>query len=146
MDDRRFDSLVRTMASGRSRRQVLRGLFGLGAGSVAAATFAGGADAARRGYSGPNVPLPPSCYNTCRPDQCGGSDGCGGTCECADGRTCTSYGTCAIPCTTRDDCHGCACRPVGNEGSFCIGATNGSCTANCIQGLICSGGGCFFPC
>ncbi len=146
MDDRRFDSLVRTMASGASRRQVLKGLLGLGAGSVGAAVVAGGADAARRGYSGPNVQPPPSCYNTCRPDQCGGSDGCGGTCGCAEGRTCTSYGTCAIPCTTSADCRGCACRPVGDEGSFCIGATLGACTENCIQGVLCSGERCFFPC
>ena len=49
MDDRRFDSLVRALAEGKSRRSVLKGLLGLGgAALVGSAALDGDADAARR--------------------------------------------------------------------------------------------------
>jgi hypothetical protein len=48
MDDRRFDSLVRTIATGRSRRQVLKGMLGLGAVAAGATITAADADAKRR--------------------------------------------------------------------------------------------------
>jgi len=37
MDDRRFDSLAKTLATGKSRRSVVKGLLGLGGAAVLAA-------------------------------------------------------------------------------------------------------------
>lgn len=49
MDDRRFDSLVKSLASGASRRKVLKGLLGLGgAAAVGGTLLEGPAEAARR--------------------------------------------------------------------------------------------------
>lgn len=64
MDDRRFDSLARSLASGANRRQFLRhgSAFAIAAG---AALVARNAEAARRGYSGPKFPTltPEPCVN-----------------------------------------------------------------------------------
>jgi serine-rich repeat adhesion-like glycoprotein len=48
MDDRRFDALTRSMASARSRRQLLKGIAGLGAVMGGVAVSGAGADAKRR--------------------------------------------------------------------------------------------------
>src|SRR6188472_2835873 len=57
MDDRRFDALVRSLASGHSRRTVLKGLLGLG-GLAATGAAQHTAEAARR----PTTPTPvPRC-------------------------------------------------------------------------------------
>lgn len=63
MDDRRFDSIARSLASGTNRRQILKGLLGLGAGSIVATVTVTETDAARRGYSGPSTPNGPE-YET----------------------------------------------------------------------------------
>ncbi len=93
MDDRRFDALVRTMASGSSRRQMVKGLLGLGA-VVGAAALTQDAEAARRGFSGPKLPTPPPCVPVCTEGICGGPDGCGGACGCGDGWYCSGGGCC----------------------------------------------------
>jgi hypothetical protein len=85
VNDRRFDSLVRSLASGASRRQVLKGSLGLGAGAATGAfVMLEDAEAARRGYPGPRFfPCVPQCDGmTC------GDDGCGGTCSCDGGCSC----------------------------------------------------------
>jgi hypothetical protein len=48
MDDRQFDSMVRSRAAGSSRRQVLKGLLGLGAVAGGVAATSAGVDAKRR--------------------------------------------------------------------------------------------------
>lgn len=58
MDDRRFDSLVQSLAGIRNRRGILKGLLGVSAGFGAARVAAGETDAARRGFSGPTFPTP----------------------------------------------------------------------------------------
>ena len=59
MDDRRFDQLVKAVASGASRRSVLKGMLGLGgAALVGSAVLEPAADAARRPTP---TPKPPSC-------------------------------------------------------------------------------------
>jgi len=85
MDDQRFDSLVRSFASGANRRQILKGVLGLGAGVAGAAlTAMDDADAARRGFPGPRIfPCEPQCDGT----SCG-SNGCGGSCSCSLGCDC----------------------------------------------------------
>jgi hypothetical protein len=62
MDDRRFDGLTRALATGRNRREVMKGLLGIGAGAVAGgALFGQGTEAARRGFSGPVFPTFTPC-------------------------------------------------------------------------------------
>ena len=112
MDDRRFDSLAKSLASGASRRSVLKGILGLGGAALAGGMLMDGeAEAARRG---PKSPKPPTCpgqqsWNDTRcvcPDglsQCnpnGGPDCCNsgvtpgspGYSECCDNACC--QGTC----------------------------------------------------
>lgn len=85
MDNRRFDALTRSFATGSNRRQVLKGVLGLGVGTVAGARLlTGDVDAARRGYSGPSFL---HCHPHCDGTTCG-DDGCGGTCRCADSCYC----------------------------------------------------------
>jgi hypothetical protein len=106
VEDRRFDAIARSLASGTSRRQVLKGLLGLGAGTVAVTSAASVTDAARRGYPGPSFPAPPgdSCTPHCPENYCGG-DGCGGQCSCWAGWNCMApNGTCGRQCHSDDDC------------------------------------------
>jgi hypothetical protein len=87
MDDRRFDSLVRALAAGTSRRSVLKGLLGLG-GIVAASKviFESDTDAARR----PASPTP-------TPVKCPGNQvSSGGACVCPA----TAPNTCGSDCCT----------------------------------------------
>ncbi len=82
MDDRRFDTIARKLASSSSRRAALKGL--LGAGGIAAALSGyDRAEAARRGFSGPTFSLlPPS---TCVAD----SDACpNDPSQCCSGYCC----------------------------------------------------------
>jgi len=99
MDDRRFDSLTRSLASGSSRRQVLKGLLGLGGAAAAAGSLASEADAARRPKPTPVPTCPgvqtwngsacvcPGGHTKCGPDCCPD-----GLAECCDNACC--YGTC----------------------------------------------------
>src|SRR5690349_12347825 len=88
MDDRRFDSLVRSLASGASRRTVLKGLLGLGgAALVGTAALDRDSDAAPRPTPSPtpikcpgkqtNVggvcTCPASAPNKCGPACCTGT-------------------------------------------------------------------------
>lgn len=87
MDDRRFDTVVRNLASGTSRRTLLKGILGLG-GVAAVGVELHQADAARRGFSGPvfptEVPTEPPCANppSCASGQlcCDGFRCCNGDC------------------------------------------------------------------
>lgn len=80
MDDRRFDSLAKTLATGKSRRSVVKGLLGLGGAAVIGSTgLDHEAEAARR-----SLPTP-------TPVRCPGQQvaGPGGVCACpGDLRTC----------------------------------------------------------
>ena len=56
MDNWRFDRLTKRLARPRTRRQMLKGLLGLGAVSAGAELASNRTDAARRGFSGPRFP------------------------------------------------------------------------------------------
>jgi hypothetical protein len=104
MDDRTFDGLARALARRMSRRRALAGLLG---GMVAAAGIghASNVDAARRGYSGPNLPktvTPGPCTPFCGVQLCNMQNGCGGTCTCSAGTSCID-GSCAPPCDSTCD-------------------------------------------
>lgn len=95
MDGRRFDALTRTVGSGHSRRQVLRGLLG---GAVATIGTAVPAGAARRPAP---TPRPPSCPGqqtwqngacTCPPNTTGcGPECCPAGAQCCDNACCYGY-------------------------------------------------------
>ena len=85
MDDQRFDSITRKLASGTSRRAALKGLLGIGGVAVAGLAGSGQTDAARRGFSGPSFSLTPTpiCVangNTCPEDPADPSLCCSGYC------------------------------------------------------------------
>jgi hypothetical protein len=97
MDGHRFDTLVRSLASGTSRRKILKGILGIGAGAAAAR---GSVEAARRPTPmpkpvicpPPKVPSGGECVcpggtSTCGPDCCPN-----GQAECCDNACC--YGEC----------------------------------------------------
>jgi hypothetical protein len=65
VDDTKFDSIARMYGAGASRRNLLKGIFGLGGGMVAAVALSGGTDAARRGYGGPSGPGVPNDLQIC---------------------------------------------------------------------------------
>lgn len=78
MDDRRFDAIVKSLAEGKSRRTVLKGILGLGGAALAGgALLEGDTDAARR----PTNPTP-------TPVKCPGQQVvCGNTCCCPTGQS-----------------------------------------------------------
>lgn len=53
MHDRKLDSVARQLATGVSRRAVLKGLLGVGVVATSASAATGNVEAARRGYAGP---------------------------------------------------------------------------------------------
>ncbi len=62
MDDRRFDSLSRALASTHNRRDLLKRVLGMGAGAAAVVALPRHAtEAARRGFSGPTFPTETPC-------------------------------------------------------------------------------------
>ena len=87
MDDRRFDAIARNLASGTSRRSLLKGILGLGS-LIGGVAQLHNADAARRGFSGPVfpplVPTEPPCINPgiCLLEEC-----CPGF-RCCNGQEC----------------------------------------------------------
>lgn len=108
MDDRRFDSLVRSLASGANRRQVLKGLLGIGGVAVAGARVSD-AEAARRPTpppkpaTCPGVQTPVGGQGVCQTPKAPGTEKCGPDCcnptgidesysECCDNACC--YGEC----------------------------------------------------
>lgn len=94
MDDRRFDSLTRQAGAG-NRRGFLKVLLGLGGAAVTSAVLLVDTDAARRGFSGPSLPMPTPTPTPppCTPQS---SNYCGvsGTC-CPEGQWCSPYGCCS---------------------------------------------------
>jgi hypothetical protein len=113
MDDRRFDAFTRTLGSGASRRTLLRGLIGLGAGAATAPIATSGVHAARRGSSGPTLPSGPTPIPT--PPPCAEvGEACGDGCcsgNCCDG-VCLAEGVCCTDsdCATSSTCQTFSCK------------------------------------
>lgn len=149
MDDRRFDALARSLASGSSRRTVLKGLLGLG-GIAAAGAVRQTAEAARRSTP---TPQPAKCpgiqtwngtecdcpdpLTDCGPDCCNTSVPRGNPAhsECCDGACC--HGECygeELCCPTGQNvCNGACCAP----GEACF---QGACHRCTICGDDCCSG------
>jgi len=162
MDEKRFDTLVRTLATGTHRRHFLKGLLGLGGAVALTGTVLGDhANAARRGFSGPTFPTPPPCQPACDGRTCG-DDGCGGTCgTCLEGHCCRddgrcgvplANGTCAVACTTSEECQFAGCLYCGitdRDGAYCAtGFLPGVCSPGriCPPGQFCSSRDCLEAC
>jgi hypothetical protein len=103
MDDRRFDQMTRSLVGATNRRDFMRRLLGVaGASGVAVVLGGRGAEAARRGYSGPSTPptLPGPCrdlgtYCVANAQCCDGfcvpNIGPGGTCGICDATICGDF-------------------------------------------------------
>jgi hypothetical protein len=104
MEGRRFDALTRALASGRSRRQLLKVALGMGGVSLGAAAVASTGDreteAARRPTPTPRPPVCPGrqvpingvCSCPLGNTKCGAECCPDGKAECCDGACC--YGSC----------------------------------------------------
>ena len=156
MDDRRFDALVKSLASGKSRRSILKGFVGLGgAAALGSALRDPGAEAARRPTPTPRpVKCPGSqqwdgtkcaCTTgeTCGPDCCLiGSECCDGACcfgHCYGEELCCSYDNW---CDAANQCcqDGETC--CGEQGCVRIEEGDCGCDGECPQGFECCGGQC----
>lgn len=163
MDNRRFDSFVKRLAAAKNRRSFLGGLLGLSGAAMVGAALEHGANAARRGYSGPpspTVPAPPPPPPTAVPPVAStttvgcasGSTACGSACcpdatsMCCDGTCC--YGWCygeELCCETpRQYCaENNTCCATGEicciTSGTCLDVTNGACctTDDCHNGGKC---------
>lgn len=138
MESERFDALTRRMGNATDRRAALKGLLGLGAATIGVARLSSGANAARRGYSGPRWPEPEPCAG-----DCGESE----SCDCSPNHTCIG-GLCFLSCTDACGCETCTFIP--GKGSFCIVELYGTpslCEGICKSGYACNGGHlCLKPC
>jgi hypothetical protein len=171
VDDRKFDWLAKGLAEGRSRRSLIKTLFGIGAGMAAGAGALGATDAARRGFSGPTVPKPTATVPPVPPTPvpptptpepavgcASGSTACGsdccvdGTSMCCDGACCVGYCYGEELCcpTPRDYCaENNTCCPAGEKcclNGYCYSTANGQCCQDdeCPNGgKCCDPGQCF---
>lgn len=131
MDDRRFDHMTRSLANASNRRDFVRRLLGVaGVTGGLVALSAHGADAARRGFSGPSQPQPAPCRPAgtfcvanaqCCTNFCGDNTGPGGTCDICDLTICGDF-VCTDPKWDPANCGAC-----GNECRQGATCTNGVC-------------------
>ncbi len=106
MDDRRFDSLARSLANGASRRSVLKGMLGFGSAAVAGGVLLdGAAEAARRPTP---TPTPPKCPGNQIPSA-NGSCVCPGTAPNKCGPACCTAKPGDPPSPTHTECCDNAC-------------------------------------
>lgn len=135
MESRRFDALTRKLGSATNRRTTLKGLLGFAAASAGAVRLTPGADAARRGFSGPRWPMQEPCTGDCDV-----------SCNCGPNKTCID-GLCFGPCT---GCECLGCTFIEGRGSFCSDEaydTDGPCAGQCAAGYACAFGSlCMKPC
>lgn len=167
MDNRRFDSLVKSLAGGASRRSLLKGFIGLGASAAVGGTLLeSGADAARRPTPTPKPVKCPgqqtpvdgvcTCPGTapieCGPECCNPGGSGAAHSECCDNSCC--FGACygeELCCPTNPPAGGGApshkmC--TSPNGKRCIPNTEGACCANadCPNGYVCTDNSCVSTC
>ena len=168
MDDHRFDSLVKAMATGTNRRSLFKGLLGLGgAAVVGSALRENQVDAARRPTPTPKpitcpgqqVPVngvctcPTSAPDKCGPDCCNAAAVGPNHSECCDNACCFGHccGGACIPadgCCVDEDCgSGCqtcqdhVCRDDNSQCDGCLVCSNDVCVpehALCADDDICT--------
>lgn len=152
MDDRRFDSIVKALAQGRSRRAVLKGMLGFGGAAVVGSALEGdAAEAARRPAP---TPTPRTCpgkqtWNgsacACQAPPAAGTQTCGPDCcnptgagvthsECCDNACC--FGTCV----GEEIC--CPTNPLAGGGAATHKVCDGVCVALGVEGACCDDSDC----
>jgi hypothetical protein len=157
MDNRTFDSLIRSLSAATAeRRDAIKGLFGAALGLSIGQVVRQDTEAKKKkckpcqkkkkgkckGKKPDGTPcgdgmacengqcVPDSCERECSGQECG-DDGCGGSCgDCDDGYSCTdtANGTTCQPGTCEPDCAGKECGGNGCGGS--CGSCQGSETCN----------------
>lgn len=127
MEDRRFDALVRSLASGQNRRSVLKGLLGLG--GLAAGAGLQATEAARRPTPTPAVPKCPGrqVWNGSACACPSGSAQCGAECCDTGVSVCCDHACCAGECYGEELC--CPAGRVVCDGA-CCGADEQCCGRN----------------
>ncbi len=147
MDSSRFDRITRNLASGSSRRSLMKAALGSIGGAVLASRLGADADAARRTATSP-APTPVRCPGQqipCSSSCCcpSGSDACGAACcptgqsVCCDGACCN--GQCIdeeIYCPSNSI----ACNEICLEPGQCCA------DADCPRGQMCSNNQCINDC
>lgn len=165
MDDRRFDAFVRSLASGQSRRAVLKGLLGLGGLAAIGVSRPGpSADAARRPAPTPTPAHRCPGKQTWNGSACtcpSGSTNCGPDCcpdgqaECCDNACC--YGDCygeelccptgqsvcnGVCCDVGEQCFAGECQVCTPCGSQCCSPDGQCCQSDAGIGCAPAGGRC----
>lgn len=156
MDSQRFDSLVKSLAAGTSRRSVLKGVLGLGGAAIAGGTLLErGAEAARRPTPTPKpITCPGSQHWNGSACVCTTGETCGSACcligsECCDGACC--FGHCygeELCCSYDNWCEAAGeCCPdgatcCGEQGCVVIEEGDCGCDGSCPEGFECCGGQC----
>lgn len=128
MDDHQFDALTRSIASARNRRQLLKGMLGLGSGLVASTTLRN-AQAARR-------PTP-----TPRPVQCPGEQSWNGNaCVCPEGKVSCGPDCCAPG--VSECCDNACCFGTCYDEELCCPTGSIVCDGVCREWECCTGQQC----
>lgn len=156
MENRDFDSLVKSLARGANRRSVLRAMLGLGGAAAAGSVLRGAeVDAARRPTPTPKpVVCPGSQHWNGSACVCTTGETCGSACclmgsECCDGACCFGhcYGEelcCSYDnwCDAAGECcpDGATC--CGEQGCVVIEEGDCGCGGECPEGFECCGGQC----
>ena len=150
MDNKRFDSLTKALASGQSRRSVIKGLLGLGGAAAVSTVVTDAADARRSSITLALRPRPTTTRAApCRPGFAPCTTNVTGCCAVCSGNTPV---TCGLECCASDDqcCDGECC---GGD-QLCVAkvldCSNSRCEEICCdEDQICDGrccnGTCFQP-
>ncbi len=144
MDHQRFDDLTRALASGTSRRTMLKRIAGGAAGATLAMMGADTLAAKCRDIGKPCQSDAQCCSRFCSPDfKCAcpaGTDVCNGECVTCTGGQVVNPTTCACQCPTGTTlCNG-QCVDLQTDENNC-----GACGETCLNNGLCGGGGCFCP-
>jgi hypothetical protein len=157
MDGSRFDSLVKSLATGRTRRSAIKTLLGFGATAIAVDASERSSEAARRPTPTPRAPTCPGIQVPCASGCCCPPDHlkCGPAC-CQDTlTTCCDNACCSGVCYQEELC--CPpdqwCGPTGEccpEGTVCCGSKGcvlpGEAGCCCLGDQLCRDGLCFDNC
>ena len=147
MDGHQFDDLTRTLASGTSRRRVLKGIGGAAAAGAFTLLGMKRSDAAPRcrELGKPCQSDAQCCDRACTNFKCAcpvGSTACNNVCL-VDTTFLTDEGNCGgcgIACSAGETCCNGVCQATETDETNC-----GTCGRVCIPGAVCAGGECFCP-
>ena len=120
MDSKRFDGLTRALATGQSRRSIIKGLFGLGAAAAVSSVLPDATEARRSSISTAPSTTTPAPTTTSLPPCAGvrcGHECCATADQCCDGECCAAGSVCLarrLDCST-SQCEEKCCTPLTCE-------------------------------